>query len=64
MAELLVQRKKRSVLPWIVLALLVLGIIGYLVWKNSQVAPHTDANPATTTNSNAPAPDNGANRNP
>jgi cytoskeletal protein RodZ len=64
MAELLVQRKKKSALPWIVLALIVLGIIGYLVWKNTQVAPQTHASPATTTNSNAPAPDNGANRNP
>jgi hypothetical protein len=61
MAELLVQRKKKSALPWIILALLVLAVIGYLVWKNNQVAPATDTKTTTTTNA---APDNGANRNP
>ena len=61
MAELLVQRKKKSALPWILLALIILAVVGYLVWKNNQVAPATDTNPTTTTNA---APDNGANRNP
>jgi lipopolysaccharide export system protein LptC len=63
MAELLVQRKKRSALPWIILALIVLAVIGYLVWKNQQVAHQTNGNTTTTTTTTT-APDNGANRNP
>ncbi|RYY95084.1 MAG: hypothetical protein EOO11_16580 [Chitinophagaceae bacterium] len=46
MAELLVQRKKKSVWPWILLALIVLGIIGYLVWRNQQGAAANHTAPA------------------
>ncbi|RYY87789.1 MAG: hypothetical protein EOO15_10845 [Chitinophagaceae bacterium] len=63
MAELLVQRKKRSVLPWVLLLLLVAAVIGYLVWRNQNVSQNTAPAPSTTT-STQQAPDNGANRNP
>ncbi|GAA4338766.1 hypothetical protein [Flaviaesturariibacter amylovorans] len=53
MAELLVQRKKKSALPWILLALIILGIIGYLLWRNQQgaasAAPVGDTTTTTTT---------------
>lgn len=34
MANIDVQKKKSNPLPLILIALLVLGIIGYLVWRN------------------------------
>lgn len=44
MAELDVVRKKKSSLPWILLALLLIALIAFLVWNNSRdgdVAPVT-----------------------
>jgi hypothetical protein len=38
MAELDVVRKKKSPLLWILLALLVIAIIGYLIWNSSNQA--------------------------
>ncbi|HEX6334023.1 MAG TPA: hypothetical protein VFZ78_07335 [Flavisolibacter sp.] len=49
MAELYVQRKKRSVLPWILLALVVLGVIGWFVYNNYYRNDATEATPATQT---------------
>ncbi|RYY60037.1 hypothetical protein [Flaviaesturariibacter aridisoli] len=63
MAELLVQRKKRSVLPWVILLLLVAALIGWLVWRNQHVSSDTTPAPNNTTTTQQ-APDNGANRNP
>ncbi|GAB4093451.1 hypothetical protein [Flaviaesturariibacter terrae] len=63
MAELLVQRRKRSVLPWVLVAILVLALIGYLVWRNQHVSNDTTPAPASNTTTQQ-APDNGANRNP
>jgi hypothetical protein len=63
MAQLDVQKKKSNPLPWILLALLVLGIIGYLIWRNSNnaddtVAPATyDSTNRTDTGGFIPAPD-------
>ena len=37
MAELDVERKKKSILPWILLALLLVAVIAYFVWNNSRV---------------------------
>jgi lipopolysaccharide export system protein LptC len=62
MAELLVQRKKRSPLPWVILALLILAIVGYLIWRNQHVS--SDTTPAPVSDTTQHAPDNGANRNP
>lgn len=49
MANIDVQKKKSNPLPLILLALLVLGIIGYLVWRNNNgVAGDDVATPAVT----------------
>jgi len=45
MAELDVVRKKKSPLPWILLALLVIAIIAFLVWNNMA---DTNATPVVT----------------
>ena len=34
MADLDVQRKKNSPLPWILLALLILALVAFLLWNN------------------------------
>ena len=34
MADLDVQRKKKSPLPWILLVLLIVALIAYLLWRN------------------------------
>ena len=34
MADLDVQRKKKSPLPWILLALLILALVAFLIWNN------------------------------
>ena len=42
MADLDVVRKKKSSLPWILLALLLVALVAFLVWNNSRdndVAP-------------------------
>jgi hypothetical protein len=36
MAELDVVRKKKSVFPWVLLGLLLLGLVAYLVWNNTR----------------------------
>lgn len=61
MAELNVVRKKKSPLPWILLALIILGIIGYLVWRNSEGidtigAPTTADTTIRYDTANTPAP--------
>jgi uncharacterized protein HemX len=47
MAELYVERKKKSPVLWILLALIILGVIGYLLWANQDKL--TNDTPATTT---------------
>jgi F0F1-type ATP synthase assembly protein I len=39
MAELNVVKKRKSPLPWILLALLLLGLIAYLFLRNSAATP-------------------------
>ena len=58
MAELYVERKRKSPVLWIVLALVLLAIIGYLVWANSNKLENertTTTEQTTTTTSPAPA---------
>lgn len=47
MAELDVVRKKKSPLPWILLALLLVALVAFLVWNNSNDAD-TAETPVTT----------------
>ena len=37
----MVERKKKSMLPWILIALLILGIIGYLIWRTNYAGQTT-----------------------
>lgn len=49
MANIDVQKKKSNPLPLILLALLVLGMVGYLVWRNNNgVAGDDVATPVVT----------------
>ena len=52
MAELYVERKRKSPVLWILLALIVLAVIGYLVWANRD---KLDNNKTTTTTTGVPA---------
>ncbi|MEO6070233.1 MAG: hypothetical protein ABIN57_11615 [Chitinophagaceae bacterium] len=49
MANLDVQRKKKSPLPWILLTLAVLAIVGYLIWRQYNNHEANEATPTTTT---------------
>ena len=59
MAELYVERKRKSPVLWILLALILLAVIGYLVWANSNRINNedttTEQTTTTTTTSGAPA---------
>ena len=46
MANIDVQKKKTNPLPWIILVLLILAIVGYFAWRNMN-------NPAGTATDNA-----------
>jgi hypothetical protein len=46
MAELYVERKRKSPVLWILLALILLAVVGYLVWANRD---KIDDNTTTTT---------------
>jgi hypothetical protein len=46
MAELDVVRKKNSMLPWLLLALLLIALVVFLVWNNSR--DNNVATPAVT----------------
>lgn len=48
MANIDVQKKKSNPLPWIILALLILAVVGYLVWRNMN-DPDDDATTTDTT---------------
>lgn len=60
MAELNVVRKKKSPLPWILIALVVLGLLAYFLLRDA--APDTAVSPTTTDtgytydSANSPAP--------
>lgn len=60
MAELNVVRKKKSPLPWILLALVILGILAYLLLRQAEpdttVAPTTTDTGYTYDSVNSPAP--------
>jgi ABC-type antimicrobial peptide transport system permease subunit len=36
MANIDVQKKKSNPLLWIILTLLILAVVGYLIWRNTQ----------------------------
>lgn len=59
MAELYVERKRKSPVLWILLALILLAVIGYLVWANrdrlDNDATKTEQTTTTTTTNAAPA---------
>ena len=60
MAELYVERKKKSPILWILLALIILAVVGYLLWANqdkltNNPAPATTTEQTTTTTTTAPA---------
>jgi hypothetical protein len=64
MAELHVQKKRSSPLPWILLALLILGIVGYLVWRNSNKAETVPGTNDTITTQTVPPAGDTINRVP
>ena len=47
MANIDVQKKKSNPLPWILLVLVILAVVGYLLWRNM------DKNEAVGTGNNA-----------
>ena len=58
MAELYVERKRKSPVLWILLAIILLAVIGYLVWANRDKMGNdaTTTEQTTTTTTTAPAP--------
>jgi hypothetical protein len=57
MAELYVERKRKSPVLWILLAIILLAIVGYLVWANrDRIDNDTTTEQTTTTTTTAPAP--------
>ena len=48
MAELYVERKRKSPVLWILLALILLAVVGYLVWANRDKLDN-DGTTTTTT---------------
>jgi lipopolysaccharide export system protein LptC len=49
MANIDVQKKKTNPLPWIILVLLILALVGYFVWRNMNTPAGTVTNNADTT---------------
>ena len=47
MANLDVTRKKRSPLPWILITILILAIVGYFVWQQYDKNEVDDTNTTT-----------------
>ena len=57
MAEIYVERKRKSPVLWILLALILLAVIGYLVWANrDKMNNDATTTEQTTTTTTAPAP--------
>ncbi|ANE51594.1 hypothetical protein [Flavisolibacter tropicus] len=57
MAELYVERKRKSPVLWILLALIVLAVVGYLVWANRDKLQNnktTTTEQTTTTTTGTP----------
>jgi putative exporter of polyketide antibiotics len=49
MAELYVERKRKSPVLWILLALILLAVVGYLVWANRDKLSNDNTNTQQTT---------------
>ena len=49
MADLDVQRKKKSPLPWILLALIILAVVAFLLWNNRDEIDNATTPVATDT---------------
>ncbi len=47
MANIDVQRKKSSPLPWIILVLVILGLVAYFLWNRSHNAGTTTVTDST-----------------
>ena len=47
MANLDVTRKKRSPLPWILITLLILAIVGYFIWQQYDKQETDNTTPVT-----------------
>jgi hypothetical protein len=59
MAELYVERKRKSPVLWILLALILLAVVGYLVWANRDKISNdntTTTEQTTTTTNTGTAP--------
>jgi len=55
MAELLVQKKKRSVWPWVLVALLIAALVAFMLLRNDTPATN-DSIPGESTNRTTSAP--------
>jgi hypothetical protein len=49
MANIDVQKKKANPLPWIILVIIILAVVGYFLWRNSQPATINSTTTDTTT---------------
>ena len=58
MAELDVVRKKKSMLPWLLLALLLIALVAFLVWNNTK---DNDVTPAPVVTDSPARVDTGSN---
>ena len=49
MANIDVQKKKSNPLPWIIITIVILAVIGYLIWRNMQQPAATNNAASDTT---------------
>ena len=49
MANIDVQKKKSNPLPWIIITIVILAVIGYLIWRNMQQPAATNNTTSDTT---------------
>ena len=49
MANIDVQKKKSNPLPWIIITIVILAVVGYLIWRNMQQPAATNNTTSDTT---------------
>jgi hypothetical protein len=49
MANIDVQKKKSNPLPWIIITIVILAVVGYLIWRNMQQPAATNNTASDTT---------------
>ena len=49
MANIDVQKKKSNPLPWIIITIVILAVVGYLIWRNMQQPAATNNTISDTT---------------